>query len=116
MVDFSGRCHCGAVKFDVEISDFASWECNCSLCIRTGAIYHRVPEAAFRLNCDDSVLQSYGERNFVNHKFCKTCNIMCFSEVRFGTDELMICVNLRCCPEVDLQTLDVEQFNGATSF
>jgi len=115
MLNYEGQCHCGAVQFAVEIRDFDCWECNCSLCIRTGAIYHRVDASAFTITAGQDHLINYGSRDFVVHKFCKKCHITCCSEVTFA-DEQLVCVNLRCCPDVDLRQLAIERFSGASTF
>ena len=46
---YKGRCHCGAVRFEVrtELEDLV--RCNCSLCARRSTIMHYVAPSEFTL-------------------------------------------------------------------
>ena len=47
---YSGGCHCGAVRFEVEATaPIQAIDCNCSMCARTGFLHLIVPASRFRL-------------------------------------------------------------------
>jgi hypothetical protein len=46
-----GGCHCGAVRFEAEISEapVPALDCNCSVCRMTGFLHVMVPHERFEL-------------------------------------------------------------------
>lgn len=40
-----GSCHCGAVHVTIEHEPAEAYECNCSICRRTGALWTYAPPA-----------------------------------------------------------------------
>ncbi|NKC01890.1 MAG: GFA family protein [Pseudomonadales bacterium] len=111
---YAGSCHCGAVEFTFEVDEFAAWQCNCSLCRRTGAIYHRVEATCFHLKEPLVELESYGSKPLISHKRCARCGVHTFSQVKFGHEiGALYCVNLLCVGDIETNKLSVEQFNGA---
>lgn len=73
-----GRCHCGAVEFEVVIpGDFGELRrCNCSLCRKRGVVMASVPLEHFRVTqgADQLTLYQWNTR-VAEHYFCKTCGI-----------------------------------------
>ena len=46
----TGGCHCGRVRFEVDApARLEVFDCNCSICRRTGYLHLIVPRARFRL-------------------------------------------------------------------
>ena len=108
-----GACHCGAVRFEVD-SDLADpVECNCSFCVKRGALLQKVPSPRFRLVAGESTLSRYGKREFSDHFFCKTCGIHCFTRSTRNNEDAVV-VNLACLDGVDLDALEPRVFDGAT--
>lgn len=115
MDSIKGQCHCGGVEFSFYDQHLSCWSCNCSFCSRIGPIYHRVEPDQFECDLQAESLCEYGSRGFFNHFFCRHCHTLCFSEVSFANEKLY-CINLRCCPEVELDRLEIEQFDGAGTY
>ena len=113
MKNYVGTCHCGAVEFSVE-TDLADpvW-CNCSFCVRRGALLQRVSAEHFALVKGEERLSQYGNRDFSDHFFCKTCGIHTFTKsTRTGFDSVV--VSLRCLHDLDTESIEPRLFDGAT--
>lgn len=93
---YQGRCHCGAITFEVEAPDEVEVEnCNCSICNMSGFLHLIVPLRDFRLITGEENLTTYTFNTGVaKHKFCKTCGIKPFYIPRSNPDGMD--VNLRC--------------------
>jgi hypothetical protein len=53
-------------------------------------------------------------RNIIRHHFCANCGIAPYSEAE-RKDGPMAAVNVRCLPDVDLETLTITKFDGKHS-
>jgi len=74
----TGRCNCGAVRFEAECDTRTGNRCNCSICTRLGVLTGTLKPADVRVLA--------GEENLTGWKvpigtryFCKTCGIQCFA-------------------------------------
>jgi len=108
---YSGSCHCGAVRFEVEAhEDVEVEECNCSICRMSGHLHLIVPAARFRLLAGEESLSTYRFNTGVaEHRFCRICGIKSFYVPRSNPDG--IDVNLRCLsPEP--RSVSVVAFDG----
>lgn len=108
----AGGCHCGAVRFEVEIPDGAeALVCNCSICAMTGFVHLIVPDAAFRLLQGEEALQSYAfNTGAARHFFCRTCGIKSFYKPRSHPEGWS--VNLRCLDDPDAVGARRVDFDG----
>lgn len=108
---YAGRCHCGAVRFEVEApEDLEVEECNCSICRMTGFLHLIVPEARFRLLSGEDALATYRFNTGVAaHRFCRTCGIKAFYVPRSNPDG--IDVNVRCLSS-EPRSLRIVPFDG----
>jgi hypothetical protein len=112
MKTYSGRCHCGAIGFEVD-ADFAElFRCNCSFCTRRAAVMHKVPATRFRVVKGEESLVRYGNRDFSKHFFCGTCGIQCFTRITRGTEE-SVALNVGCLEGVDRELPEPRLFDGA---
>jgi hypothetical protein len=91
-----GGCHCGAVRFEVEVPESPEIEdCNCSICRMTGFLHLIVPLSRFRLLQGGDALTTYRFNTGVaEHLFCRDCGIKPFYVPRSNPDGMD--VNLRC--------------------
>lgn len=78
----SGSCHCGAVRFEVELADDArAGRCNCSVCTKTGVTGLITKPANFTLVDGESSLTSYRWGAGISTRyFCKACGVHCFGK------------------------------------
>lgn len=110
MKTYTGSCHCGAVRYEVETDLSETMVCNCSHCHKKGFIMKFVEKEKFKLLTGDDNLTSYqfGKKN-IDHLFCKTCGVESFSR---GNNFPKMMVNVRCLDDVDTETLSPKLFNG----
>jgi hypothetical protein len=110
---WSGGCHCGGVRFEVEAPPrLAVLDCTCSICRMTGFLHLIVPASRFRLVEGDGLLAEYRfGTGTARHLFCRRCGIKPFYVPRSHPDG--IDVNARCLDDVRLDELDIAVFDDA---
>lgn len=109
---YRGSCHCGRVKFEVDLDPGNAVVCDCSICTKKGVIINRVGEDQFRLSTplDDLGLYQFNKR-IAKHYYCRTCGIHTFNRPRSAPD--MWAVNMRCLADLDLTQLEPRQAQGS---
>jgi len=111
MQTYSGGCHCGRVRFRLTADITTATVCNCSMCTRKGIVHLVVEPAQFELLSGEAELSSYRFNTGVaEHRFCRQCGIHPFYTPR--SDPGKIDVNVRCLDGVELDELDLRQFDG----
>lgn len=111
MRTYEGKCHCGAIRFEVkgEIEDATL--CNCSLCAKNAFLHWEVEPEQFQLKTPEESIQDYQFGTKTSHNyFCKSCGISAFRRSRTRPDQ--IDVNVRCLEGVDVDALEIEHFDG----
>ncbi len=110
---YTGGCHCGRVKFEVE-GDFSSaMACNCSICTKRGSLLGFVPSAHFKLLSGEDDLAEYRfNRKVIQHLFCHTCGILSFGQTTTAQGADMKFINLRCVDGLDLGKLKIQEYDG----
>ena len=110
---YTGSCHCGGIRFEVDGDLDGAMACNCSICQRKGSLLWFVPHDRLRLLTPEDAAATYTfNRHAIRHRFCATCGIHPFGE---GTDpkgQRMAAINVRCLDGVDLDALPVHRFDG----
>ena len=108
---YTGSCHCGAVRFEVEAPESVEVEqCNCSICRKSGFLHLIVPLSKFTLLQGEHELSTYTFNTGVaQHYFCRHCGIKPFYTPRSNPDGMD--VNLNCLDTVPAQ-VRVVQFDG----
>ena len=98
----TGRCHCGAVAFEVELENGLEdlRRCNCSLCRRKGAIMASVPVEQLRVTKGADMLTLYQwNTRTAKHYFCKVCGIYTHHQRRSNPTQYGF--NVACLDGVD---------------
>jgi hypothetical protein len=74
----TGACHCGAVRFEVRLSDGLNTarRCTCSYCRMRGAVAVSAELGGIRFLSGEDMLSSYRfNTGSAQHFFCSTCGI-----------------------------------------
>ena len=110
-----GSCHCGRIAYRLDAEPTEAIECNCSICRRKGALLAAFAPDQFHLETtrDHIAVYTFG-KHVIRHQFCKVCGCAPFSEGTGPDGEPMVAVNLRCADDLDLSTIKVIQFDGAS--
>ena len=84
----SGGCHCGAVRFEVDLpAAFEVEDCNCSICAMSGNIHVIVPAVRFRMVRGAEYLTEYTfNTDAAKHLFCKRCGVKSYYIPRSNPD------------------------------
>jgi hypothetical protein len=121
---YTGSCHCGDTRFEVDLELDHVRVCDCSICRRRGALNHRVPEAALRMLTPLAALTVY-QWHTGNAKdyFCPRCGILPFRKPRgYLSDEAKAqgkepftgwAINVRCLDGVDLDSIPIVHVQGS---
>lgn len=107
-----GGCHCGAVRFAVDISPPAELLiCNCSICSMSGFRHLIVGDKDFTLLSGEDALTTYKfGTGKAEHLFCSTCGIKSFYRPRSHPDGWS--VNFSCLDNHEkIETIEVA-FDG----
>jgi hypothetical protein len=110
-----GQCHCGGVKFTVELTDGLSnpVRCNCSMCRMKGAVMVFAKLGSIAVTEGEALISTYQFHTKVaKHMFCSRCGIHLFHQRRF--DPTMYGVNVAVLEGVNPYQFDeVALFDGA---
>jgi len=111
---YTGSCHCGKVRYEVELDLSAPvLSCNCSICGRSGSLLAFVPEDQFKLLSGADALTDYlFNKHAIHHVFCKVCGIKSFARGQKPDGSQMVAVNTRCLEGVDVASLEVQHVDG----
>ncbi|WP_454726299.1 MULTISPECIES: GFA family protein [Cupriavidus] len=93
----AGQCHCGAVRFEVTLSDGfnAIRRCNCSYCRMRGAVIVAAEAGGIRFLRGEDVLTGYRfNTGSAQHFFCSRCGIATHLQRR--SDPSRYGVNVAC--------------------
>ncbi|MDQ3144961.1 MAG: GFA family protein [Pseudomonadota bacterium] len=96
-VTLRGQCHCGAVRFEVKLSEglASARRCNCSYCSKRGAVAVTARSDGLKIIAGDDQLATYRFNTRVaEHHFCTTCGIYTHHRRRSNPDQLG--VNVAC--------------------
>jgi hypothetical protein len=108
----SGGCHCGRVKFEIEIpGKITVHRCSCSICQKSGYLHLIVPSDRFKLLSGQEDLRDYRFHTGVaRHLFCGFCGIKSFYVPRSHPESFS--VNLNCLDLPDELDVTIEAFDG----
>ena len=121
---YTGSCHCGKIRFEIDAEIDHVRVCDCSVCSRRGALIFRVEEDCFRLLSPDInqlSLYQWGTKTAKDY-FCPTCGILPFRRPSALTKEEIAkgmkpfsgwAINTRCLENFDLENVPKKQIQGS---
>lgn len=110
----TGSCHCGAVRFEVEVDATSAGRCNCSICTKLGATSAIAGPDALTVLAGEEVLTGYQWGPRISRRyFCSRCGVLCFA--RGNLPELggdYVSVSVGALDDVDLAEVAVHYWDG----
>ena len=112
METYRGSCHCGRVRFEVDLELDHVRVCDCTTCTRRGALNHRVDESSFRLltPLEDLSLYQWHTKTAKDY-FCPVCGVLPFRRPR--TAPSCWTINIRCLEDVDVAAIPIRHVHGS---
>lgn len=108
-----GGCHCGNVRFHVDVDLSDPLTCNCSYCARRGSILAFAPAESFVLEQGEDSLTEYRfNTKTIAHLFCAACGMESFARGKRPDGVEMVAVNVRCLDGVDPDSLVPRKVDG----
>lgn len=110
---YTGGCHCGQVKFEVEAQIDKLLACNCSICHKRGHLLFFVPASNLKLLQGKDKLSDYQfAAKKIHHLFCSVCGVSSFGEGAMPDGTKMNSVNARCIDDLELSKFEVTNYDG----
>ena len=114
-----GRCHCGAIQFEVSEAPTELTDCNCSFCSKRGALVAYYQPDQFRLTTSPNRIETYQWGHYMGaHHYCGICGMGTHSEFPdFSSGEPdfehpRVAINVRLLEDFDVSALPVVHLNG----
>lgn len=110
-------CHCGAVKFKLNIQPEWLTKCNCSICSKLGALWAHALEKNIEMTMPEDATLAYRRQHatLAIHT-CKTCG--CTTHwwgIKRGAEERMA-LNMTLLDPKTLAQYRIRHFDGADSW
>lgn len=111
-ITHEGGCHCGRVRYQVQApADLTVYECNCSICSKSGYLHLPVDKDNFTLLRGEDALASYTfDTQEAKHLFCRHCGIKSYYIPRSNPDGFT--VNVRCLEQERIKSMTIIPFDG----
>jgi hypothetical protein len=112
---YTGGCHCGAVRYEVDLDLAGAIECNCSLCSKRGLIWSFTAADKFTLTDGAQATRTYKfNKHVIDHRFCETCGVEAYALGSMPDGSRVAAINVRCLDGVDLAQLQPKKVDGAS--
>jgi len=111
-ITHEGGCHCGRVRYRVQAAaDLTVYECNCSICSKSGYLHLPANKQDFTLLRGEDELSCYTfDTHEASHLFCKHCGIKSYYVPRSNPDGFT--VNVRCLDQDTIESMTIIPFDG----
>jgi len=114
-MEYKAHCHCGRVRFSFRSPEIKTGcRCNCSLCVRRGAVLSSryIAAADFTPHHAPGDLSVYlWNEKVLSNYFCKSCGIFTYiADGENARDGYR--VNLGCVEGLDTLALDISIIDG----
>ncbi|KAF2132680.1 hypothetical protein P153DRAFT_169752 [Dothidotthia symphoricarpi CBS 119687] len=121
METYKGSCHCASHTYTILHPALTHpstrvLSCNCSICIRSGALFIYPPNSAVQFTTgklEDLKAYTFTPKR-IAHYFCDTCGTYCMARSVDPTYHAgTTCVNVRTLGGVEIPGLCVKEMDGA---
>ena len=113
MGKYSGGCHCGKVRYEIETDLGMVVDCNCSICRKRGALWTYVGADEFKLLSGVDDLTDYQfNKKIIHHYFCRHCGVGSYSQGQGEDGSMGYGINVRCLDDVDVAALTLTPYDG----
>jgi hypothetical protein len=110
---YAGSCHCGHVRYEATADLSKVVDCNCSICMKRGALWTFVTPDKFALQAGGDAVQDYQfGKKVIHHLFCPHCGVGAFSRGTAPDGRDIVAINVRCLEGVDVSALNRVPFDG----
>jgi hypothetical protein len=110
---YTGGCHCGAVRYEIDADLTQVIACNCSICTKHGLLLTFTPADRFRLVAGQEQVKEYlFNKHVIHHQFCPTCGVESFARGAMSDGSPMIAINVRCLDGIDVGALKPMPIDG----
>lgn len=108
---YTGGCHCGRVRFEVEGTLARVSDCDCSICSKAAFLHWRIEPGQLKLLTPWENLENYKwNTGRASHYFCKHCGVAVLRHPRGAPDKFS--VNARCIDGFELAAVSIEHIDG----
>ena len=110
---YTGGCHCGKIRYEVDVDLKSVISCNCSMCAKKGTLLAFTPADQFSLLSGKENLTDYQfNQKVIHHYFCNTCGVTSFAMGAMPDGTKMAAINARCLDNVELKNLSIQEVEG----
>lgn len=113
---FEGSCHCGAVKYNIQLNIERLLRCNCSICSKLGSLWAFGKKADMELTAgglDSLSTYQFGAKK-LTHNFCKNCGVETHADGIAPDGTPTVGVNVRTLDDMDLEGYEIFDYDGAS--
>jgi hypothetical protein len=111
---YRGSCHCGAVRFELDLALSSLNKCNCSACTKINGAGAIAKPHDFRLLAGEDALGAYVQRAKIETRyFCNHCGVHCFGRghlAELGGD--YVAVNANALDDIDPNRYPILHWDG----
>ncbi|MFC0692758.1 GFA family protein [Paraburkholderia humisilvae] len=113
---YAGGCHCGAVRFTVDLDLDQTIACNCSNCRKRGLIFWFVQPEHFQLTAGEGGTRKYlFHKQAIKYQVCAVCGVETFFYTEMPDGAEMVAINARCIDNIDPAKLTSVPYDGASN-
>ena len=110
---YTGSCHCGNIKFEVEGELTSAMGCNCSICSRKGTLLWFVSADQVKLLTPRENMTTYTfNKHMIKHQFCPVCGVQPFGEGVDPKGNAVFAINIRCLENFDPLSVASTVYDG----
>lgn len=112
---YAGGCHCGGVRFTIDLDLDQTNSCNCANCKKRGLIFWFALPERFRLTVGDGGTQEYlFSKRAIEYQVCAVCGAEVFFHSEMPDGAETVAINARCIDNIDLAQLKVAPYVGVS--